>query len=151
MGGLVGIDSSAVLQPVKDPPQRPHSLVKMRVKMTVEDRVADHAVETARAVQDIQRVAFLRADGDVLGRVGRVGVVLERQTVAHRLGTVADGRGAVWKSGVWVHRLAAVRCADLQLVVEKHGVFPEGRLRRMVNVSEQAAVQRLSRHRVKPG
>lgn len=73
-GGLVGIDSGAVLQPVKDPPQCPHSLVEMGIEVAVEDRVADHAVETARAVQDIQRVAFLRADGDGIDD-GRLGIL----------------------------------------------------------------------------
>ena len=92
------------------------------------------------------------AHGDVLRRVGGVGVMaLQRRPVPHGLGAVADGGGAVGETRVGVHRRLVVFCQNFQFVVEEYGVFPEGGLRRVVNVGEQAAVNGLACHRVVPG
>ena len=42
--------------------------------MAVEDRISDHPVEAARTLEDIQRIALLRADGDGIDN-GRIGVI----------------------------------------------------------------------------
>lgn len=62
-GGSVGEGVLAPLAAVEDPQQRPHTLMEVGVEVAVEDCVADHAIQTACAVQQIQRHTLLGADG----------------------------------------------------------------------------------------
>ena len=60
----VGQSAVSVLQTVMNPPQSPHALVKMWVKMAVENDIPDCSRQTACSVENIQRITFLRTERD---------------------------------------------------------------------------------------
>lgn len=61
-GRAIRIFSRSVLQPVKHSPERPHSLMEMRIQVTMENSVSDHSCQTAGAVQDIKGITLLGTD-----------------------------------------------------------------------------------------
>lgn len=60
-GRAVGIFARAVLKPVENAEQRPHTLVEMRIEVAMENCVAYRPCQTSCAVEDIQGITFLGA------------------------------------------------------------------------------------------
>lgn len=92
-----------------------------------------------------------RTHGNIFGCISMIGMVIEREAVAHRLRAITDGSGTAWKTCMRINRLFTIFCIDFQLIVKKHSIFAECRFGRMINIRKQTAVQRLPCHRIKPG